>query len=778
MAFYNRHKETQEILSCINDQENRNKIILLVGKTGVGKSSLVKMLLDTKLCGQPSVQVHVSKSSSDTIENLYYINALYRAFVQLAEENFFDDIPTPSQQGMLSLSNLVHFGAKVFWAKTIGSENRLYEPVDEGSVIKKRDYIIALLKKKSCIVNIDNAQNIDSHSFEVLKNIIQQVEHSRFILEYTIGESHSLEQFYAFYNELQQFNAKTQAFQIEKLDFEEAKKVAPDDVPEDRLRTIYQKSDGNLVPMMLSNSIMSELDDPIRFQLSRTTQNQRFIINLIFLNGGRIDFSLLYTILLDGKTAPLFSDFIIEETIGQLKDEKILEYAEGCASYTLHDSIINELEQQPANPALFLAFRALKEYYFNRLKNCPDESTIEHLFSLFLRFSDEDILALFPYIRHLIISYKYARPMIAKLTQFREQLAQKGVRNYSILYEFSLSLAALCVELGFAEEAQNNLSLIYDGGNAYHRSLQVAIYTLNFSDYTSLKEAEKLVQAAQSPREQLTMKLFLLSASMATLVLDKSLAMTRELLSTPEYSQLFEYAYLLRDYAELIPDYDESLKIYDEVIKRFSENGRKDLLGQIYVAQSMFNAYKGNLSDARALLEKAKESGGVPQHYLLNNEAVICILEKHHTARTADQLHDALLITRDPYEQCIVKSNLLVCYTLLHDQTNADLICEELREEDYESFSYEEFLHIIYTNMFFYYHAFGDETHACQFQSKLIDLLQRASPNSMTYRLASFQLNEEISQTEFYSNFPFRVDFLGNWSLEVSRDLERYPLKT
>ena len=52
--------------------------------------------------------------------------------------------------------------------------------------------------------------------------------------------------------------------------------------------------------------------------------------------------------------------------------------------------------------------------------------------------------------------------------------------------------------------------------------------------------------------------------------------------------------------------------------------------------------------------------------------------------------------------------------------------------------------------------------------------MQRISVDSMAYRIAFLQLTGTHSADEFYSNFPFRVDFLGNWDLEISRDLERY----
>lgn len=773
VTFYNRHKETDQILSYINSGECNNKIIVLVGKTGVGKSGLAKMLLDTKLKEWPSLQIHVSKSSPDTIENLYYINAIYRAFVRRAEKQLFDDIPTPQQQGIISPKNLFRFGKGVLWAKAVGTENRLYEPVDEESVIQKRDYIVSLLKKKHYIINIDNIQNIDSYSFEIMKDIIQRISNTTFILEYTLENTHTLEKFSAFYNEWSQFNAEICAFEIGKLDFEEAKKIAPENVPESQLKSIYLKGEGNLVQMLLSSNIMCGFDDPIHFKLSSVDQNEKFVLNLIFLNAGEIKLSLLYRLLLNSTSVPTLSESVIEDVLDKLKDEKILADDNNGMLRILHDSIISELETQPVNPSLFLAFHSLKEYYMERLAACPDEDTVEHLFRLFLRFSDEDLLFLFPYVRQLIINCKYKHPMIIKLIHFRELLVKKGTVSFQMVYELSLSMTALCVELGFADEAQNNLDLIYNEKNAYHRALQAAIYTLRFTDDESMKKAEEIAKKSTTNREKLTIELLLLAGNMARSSGSDSLKTVRSLLNVPQYQELFEYAYLLRDYAELVSDYDESLRLYGQVLKHFRNAGRRDLSGQIFISMSMFSAYKGKLKVAKRLLEKAENSGNVPLHYRLNNKAVISILERTQDKRTVAQLNDALLIAGDPYERCIIKSNLLVCYTLMRNQERAASIYNSLQEAEYAQFTYEEFLHIIYQNMYFYNHVFGNASEAKRFKDKIRALLQTIATDSMVYRLASLQLEGKTLPTEFYSSFPFRADFLGDWSLEISRDLER-----
>ena len=731
------------------------------------------MILNTKLKHRYSVFVNISKSSPDTIENLHYLNALYRAIVQLANQHFFDKIPSPQQEGVLNVKNLLHFGLRVLWSKTAGNENHLYEPIDEGSVLRKRDYIISLLQKQNFIIDIENIQNIDSQSLEIFREILRQVNQTTLILEYTICDSHGLDQFYSFYNELCTFNADILPFKIEKLIFDEAKKLAPSNIPEAQLQRIYQQSEGNLVKMLLSNSIMDEDADPIQFKLSCLCTNEQFIVNLIYLNDGVVEAGLLNRLLLESNSRLPFSQSLIEEHLQTLMSESILDYEAERRYYTIHDSIISELETQAASAVLYTAFRTLKEFYLKQLQEYPSEDTIEHLFRLFLKFSDEDVLLIFPHICQLIMSYKYRQPMIAKLVRFRELLTRRGNTNYNTIYELSLSLTLLCLKLGFAQEAQKNIDLVYSEDNPFHRTLQVAILALDFTNDQSEKRAEALVRMATSNQERLTMELFLLSGKMACLPTKESREIVKHLMDSPSYQGLFEYAYLLRDYAELASEYRESIRILGDVLRRFKKADRQDLCNQVLVSMSMFLAYEGNLSAAKKLLSKAQQSRTVPEHYILNNFAVIDILEGTYNHRTVNALKDALLITGDPYESLIVRCNILVCYTLLGDAQQAEQIYASINEDEYSHYRYEEFLHIIYQDLYFYNLSFGKHSVAEAFKGKILELTQRLSKDSMAYRVAVLQLAGISSPKEFFSRFQFRVDFLGSWDLEISRELER-----
>ena len=282
----------------------------------------------------------------------------------------------------------------------------LYEPVDDRGVLRKKSYIVSILKRQSYALCLDNIQNIDNQSFELLKEIMRQVSNTKLILEYTIDQEHDISCFYSFYNELRSFDADIFPFTIEKLRCAEAKRLAPGGVSEAQLKALYERSGGNLVEMLLAGEDLAHGCELIRQRIALFSKNDRFILDIIYLNGGMIEDIQLHKMLLDNLLAPPFSMKTIGESIHALNAGKMFAYADN-GTYRLHGTVMDELKSQPVNSLLFVAYRVIKEYYMTKLAEYPDEEVVERLTQLFLAFSDEAISELLPYVQALIKSYKY-----------------------------------------------------------------------------------------------------------------------------------------------------------------------------------------------------------------------------------------------------------------------------------------------------------------------------------------------------------------------------------
>lgn len=773
-AFYNRICETKRLVELIEKQTSNNTIIIIAGRTGIGKSAFIDKVLSNELCNHHSIRVNICRASSDTIENLYYINALYRTLAKLANKKMFDNIHSPLQQGMRSFKNLLSVGFDVLRAKTVGEGHTLHESPDERGVLRKKDYIISVLRKQAFIVAIDNIQNIDIQSLEILNEIMNHVTKTTLIFEYTTENTSTSEELSSFFNTLTRYNASVYFLEMQQLDYCEAKKLASPNLDDAQVQELYRRSNGNLIKLQLADTVMGIDDDPISVRLVRLSKDKRFLVNLLYLNESAMHYNDLCQMLIGNLCAPPFTVTKLHECLTELEEEKILRIFSSGEVRIYHDSIIAELDLQPTSVSLYSAYGVIKEFYCHKICDNRHEEAIEHLFFLYMRFSDTELLSIFPQITELIRSYKYPHTAIKKLISYREKIQKGGRFNPQLFEKLVILLVNLCQEYGLWEEALNNLDLIYTSTNPYHRVMRAAALSLDFTNDQSMRLIRDLIQQATSPREKLTSELCLLSAEMARQPKEKIIQMAEQMLATAEYHDYIEYAFVLSNYAELVDDNTKCIHLYKQAFERFHSVGRDELGANILVFLSMVYAYDGRIDDARKVLDLGKSIGRVRESYLLNNFTVLDILDGHITSDSIKQLSDALLLTCDPYERILIQCNLLVCYTSLAEKERAEQVMLEITNMPYQQFQYEEFLHIVYQNLIFYFTTFNRNLDAEIYRVKLQELIEKCSSNSMCASIGKLQLVNQSSPELFYSQFPFRVDFLGCWSIEISPDLENY----
>ena len=770
-VFYNRTHEAESIVGMVNCSSPNNKIIIIAGRTGIGKSAFVNKVLSDELRDRMSIRVNICKASNDTIDNLHYINALYRTIADLANQKLFDNVHSPLQHGISSLKNLFSFGLDVLLDKTVGEGNILHEPTDERGVIRKKDYITSVLQKNAFIVAIDNIQNIDIQSMEIFNDILNHTKNTTFIFEYTTGSESTAEELLSFYNTLKRFNATVYLFELKCLDYSEAKKLASPSLTEIQVQELYNRSNGNLVKIQLADNTTS-IEDPIAAKLAHLSKDKQFLVNLLYLNESPIRYADLCRMLVGNLNVPPFSEQKIYEYINELEREKIIRILDSGEIGIYHDSIISQLDNQSNSVFLYAAYGVLKEYYCRKLCESRSEEVVEHLFCLYVRFSDEELLTIFPQIIEAIRSYKYPQTVINKLMAYRDKIQRQGHLNIQLYKKLVTLLVNLCLEYGLWEEALSNLNLIYSPTNPYHRALRAAALSLNSTNSESINSIYSLIQQATSSRENLTLELCLLSAEMARLPRSESIKLAQKMMTRTEYRNYLEYAFLLSNYAELIDDTKECISLYRQAFDRFHSAGRDELGANVLVFLSMVYAYEGRIIDARKVLDLGKSLGGIKESYLLNNFAVLDILEGKMTTDSVKQLSDALLLTCDPYEKILIQCNLLVCYILLAEIEQAEQSMIEITNQQFERFQYEEFLHIVYQDLLFYFKTVNRNFEVEQYRHLIQELIKNAPPDSMFVPIAKKQLINQPSPKLFYSQFPFRVDFLGSWNIEISSDLE------
>lgn len=283
-----------------------------------------------------------------------------------------------------------------------------------------------------------------------------------------------------------------------------------------------------------------------------------------------------------------------------------------------------------------------------------------------------------------------------------------------------------------------------------------------------------LVQGLQEgSRLKLICEICLLYLKMKLLPAKSAKEFGEKLINNERYPQYIEYAYLLRNYAELSDDTEECRELYDEALDRFKSQNMYHDMAAVYLSLSMITAYVGDITQSRQYIEDAikLDSRELSLCYILNNKAVLELLDNTYSNTTEKNLRNALLLCVSRYEKLIVNANLLIFYCLTNNFSEATRIANIIEESNYLDFQYEEFLHIIYQNLYYYYDLFKHNNDKRQYYyDQILNLVNSPKTKESTKFLAS-GMNHLIKTDYFYAQFPFRADFLGYWEFTVDNDL-------
>lgn len=783
-SFYDREKERTQIPSQIRENKTESQIIVLAGTSGVGKSGLAQFLLHQCLSEIKSVTVAIGKSSNGTIDNLTFFNALYQELNSLAGYKRTYKLRTAKQHGRRNLKSWIHIILSAIKSRLhLDSNLHVAEPILEYGVSKKLDYIISLLNDGPFIVNIENIQNVDTQSNELFKHILSQVTPVTWVLEYTLPKAENQEPFLAFCNEWHSLNVPLQVYTIEKLDFDLAENLIPKTVRAscdlELLKKKYDESHGNLMTLIVAPDSITPNEDTIECSLHALDQAERYVLYLLFLNEKPMLKSTLFLLLTQIDENNIFyNQNRASELLHGLETRKFIKERNGA--YCIHhDSITVAISELNVEPALYLAYRVLVTYYRGLLSTTEldIEETVIHLCSLYFKFSDERVVELLPWLQGIIMSVKYPDAIISKIECIKNSIKRAGKTNLRDTYCITRFLVELCIRLQYSEKAQENLDILFNiRQSQYLTGLQGAIYAL-----PNVKDGEnKLITLIQNNKEKERLYLSLCLCHLRIMMRSHSgrdsKMYAEQLFSEVSNQDSPEYGFLLYNLAEFSDTPRDALDLYQQAFDIFEKLGLTDIQAEIKNSMSMSLSYNGQLDAARKAIDNACALAPkrIPEYVLLNNYSTIDILEGVANKATANDLAKAVLMCTNPYEQLIIKSNWLVSLVINGCLKEAAIVAHDIESANYAEYQYEEFLHIVYQDLHFFYKAIENAPKVAFYENKLRVLANSKDTTSELRTLIIHILDEVPLQGMFYSSFRFRVDFLGFWGLEVSRDLESF----
>ena len=506
--FYDRNSVRNELTDIIRNRQNEKaKIIFLFGYSGVGKSCLIDFLFQTVCEWQPHIQVsipNISNQTSPTLDSCEYFNRLYDAVLKQSKANLKSDetlLATPLAKHRFDQG----FHLTLQTVASLANVEPLVEDGGQAQLLLKRNFIVNYLRGAPYIVDIQNIQAIDLHSWEFLKEIMEQVPKSVFVFEYTLC-SESDVGYLRLCNELMQAQFDVKLLELKRLEDEDALKLLPRELLgiEERKSALdaYHKSHGNLCQIILFSGAGSEDSDYVRNAVLEMTRNTKqstdlFLLNLVYLHKGSMmknDLRHFVTSPELNRYHPFISEKMFTTSFDRMISRKFLREQDG--ELFIHDSVLTALDEQKENVVLSQAYQTLIFHFMSWYPKDADRQIyrLSHLFFLYLRFGDEQLLSILPDIRRVVLSNKYPQAACRALQEFISALRKQPNPNPALCRE----VCTLLTEIFFCE-----ILII-----AQHLSISVSANIVDMFGFTYGREDCLRVAFSSSPNHRKSQILF------------------------------------------------------------------------------------------------------------------------------------------------------------------------------------------------------------------------------------------------------------------------------
>ncbi|MBO5511201.1 MAG: hypothetical protein J6B24_05660, partial [Clostridia bacterium] len=585
-AIIDRINETKTVEAIIKKNINNQKAhaIVIWADSGYGKSAIMQKVM-VSLNNQSIHVIIVDTPPTNTTTPIegQYLNYIAEAINTALQDEFpIESFLYSSQsvvQPMIDSDQIIQSGhtlqsgaiAKIgnIMLSDLKARRLLYD-TSVDSIIVLRDYIESTLRLFPVVLDITNAQNMDSTSFRIIKNIIQNIPKIVIAFEYTTKDNDSQDMI-RFVTDL---NCPYTTIEINELPFDFALSIfgVPDD-PNKILEIERFYKDvvkGNLYRIMQAkadskgNGILY-CEDPIEKKIQSLNYSNKLVLYILCLHDGELALSTLTDII-----SFVTDYFYISESWKNDLDSLIVLTLDHIK--LRHASIKDAQPMSLDNAVAMTAYRYLVLYYEN-LKNSSRDHNIQKQSVIWL----VRLHSYFDPIRMIPLLEEFKQVVICNLSEIDAFLMIKqafDALGEKIETEYHYRLIALCYEAGFYRGALTLLNelgeITTECGKTYMCML------LNRNDYH--QEAISKCQLFLKTVKNLRYRMILLMVKMLSersLGLDKSYISTfYEIERKQEFKSLLEYGFLLRN-AQIVLSYSDSLPYLQRSIDFFNQRDEK-----------------------------------------------------------------------------------------------------------------------------------------------------------------------------------------------------------
>lgn len=799
------------------DNNLGNSVSIIYSRSGIGKSRLCKEILKDIKNTSTKIKVSINISKVDYSQDGFYIKQIAKEinknsslinsismeeFLQIDAEKDTDElmykIANDYMEKSSVLKNVKDVISKFFSIGNFNSD-KIFDSNLAESIKLSYKYIEYCCKNNYFIINIENIQNIDTTSLELLVKLASKTEKLYLLLEYTISNNKNSLSLDELQNSLSQVtNLKIEAKELEQLNENELIKLleSNNDLLKQYIKTSYAKWDGNLRPFVNLHYNLPSSHEEIKNFISNSNNtinnivindilglNSKEIFLLIFIavHGDSVELNLINQIHNINITTDISNIFDFELELNKLVEKRFL--AEYNKSYMINDDTILDIllnlvtfsSKKILATQLWLAIYT--QIYNNENHYFISKSAL--IFNI-LNFSvqlqeEQNILK---YLNELMFLFRNSTPIWVK--DWIQKILD-SIKNSTNEYINNLIIIRL-------SEITQNLSL-YDTSYSLVSSIKshddnlLLAKAILLENNSKPNEALGIIDAIfekenLNPRLYLVCKINQISSLRSINDYKKAEKIFQKLLDNDEYKNCLEFGFVLR-LAGTIYDSKKALPFIIQSIEHFHNYNALTQELHSRIELSVMYIYNEDFELSRQQLEIASrmsQENFIENYIITNNLAIVNLYQNKDIADTYTMLKRCLSMVQTPFDKLALHINLLISANCLNlDEELILNLCTTIDELCLlNNISDKEIKRISYLNLMLSCKKLGNNEQFDIYKKQFENILVQGNKYELDTKF-KLLINDELdlSMQENCVGY-FITCELSHWSIEFDSILKNF----
>lgn len=738
--FINRKQELELLSENIT---NNVRVTIIYSLHGRGKTSLIE---------------HAFSSMHDidfiSISNEKLLSREYAedfAYIKLIAENLVDELPISFSRkinNMLKMESVhVNFSLTAFFAGIGFDAPKKYKML--------QSFIIKGLKKiKSKIyIHIEDMQKIDVPSLNFLAKLVNETDNVFLYLEYVIKGSNSI--IIDSSSAYLKFNIHPKYIELESLDWEHVCNIFKNLnlTINNTTHKKYLKLNGDIKSLIFS----CESNKRESIELN---QDECFLINLIALASAEIELIDIYEIMYT------YNSSYFKYTLGRLQNIINEMLAKEVIAEIGGQLYVTNLGMQYCTfKEKLLAINMLSQYYIPFIENDSNVLStkvirgLKILVAAFIDTNDKRIVKLLPYIKKYVLPLNYNKKIIEHF--------YKSIKDVSSNQELFYCLMQILIELGCYNEVLNLLEKNYINDSKYKMLYSIAIVHIRPKEARTEEIIKDFIE--EEINEDYVSSLY--TCLVAMYMKTKSSRHVIQYVNGIFHKNLIteQDKSIINKNISIYYDFNEAVNMIKHSISYFVKNKMERFTIASYITLSTRYAQQGKLKIAKKFLNILNKNMHLSQLdliYIDNNLAVIEMCLDNFDEMVLENLINAYNCVEDEYTRMLAVNNLVVFNTIIKNYTSAKMYVDKIEEVGFKTYNFDEYLHISYVNLLFYYKAINNASKMQYYISKLEQLWLNCYSAELKKYIHKTTDNCPLTKNDkwyFMSKYKFRIAFMGHW---------------